>query len=69
MLNLLEAAELPTLIVATKIDKVKPSRRKQTITELRGYLELDDDALLIPYSSTTKLGLPELWRVIGDCVG
>lgn len=63
-LDLLEASEKPTLIVATKFDKVPGSSRTAALKNLRAALDLDEDALVIPFSSVTKQGLREVWKVI-----
>lgn len=64
MLELLEQSEKPTLIVATKIDKVKSSLRKKQVSLIRQRLELEEDALIIPVSSVTGEGFREIWEVI-----
>lgn len=69
MIDLLADAEIPALIVATKIDKVKPSQRRQTIARLRKELDLDDDAVIVGSSSLSKDGLRELWTAIDECLG
>ena len=43
MLELLEEAEVPALIIATKADKLKQSERKPAIKRIREGLGLDDD--------------------------
>ncbi len=69
MIDLLATAEVPALIVATKMDKVKPSQRHQAIVRLRKELELDDDAVIVGSSSISKDGLRELWSAIDECLG
>ena len=66
MLDLLDQAEVPTLVVATKIDKLKRSQRNRNLATIRQTLELDDDALILPVSGVTGEGLRELWVVIDD---
>lgn len=66
MLEILERSEKPTLIVATKIDKVKRSIRSKQLDLIRRSLGLDKDALLIPFSSITREGVREIWQVIAD---
>ena len=68
MLDLLEEAERPTLIVATKFDKLKQSERKPNLTRIREDLGLDEAAVILPYSSMTQLGHKELWRFIEDSI-
>ena len=66
MLGLLETAKVPALIVATKIDKVAKSQRANNIKGIYKALELDEDALVIPFSAVTGEGAEEIWRVIEE---
>ncbi|MBX3180105.1 MAG: ribosome biogenesis GTP-binding protein YihA/YsxC [Candidatus Hydrogenedentes bacterium] len=66
MLHLLEEAEVPTLVVATKIDKLKRSQRNPAFKSIRETLDLHDDMLVLPFSSETKEGVKELWQVIAE---
>jgi len=66
MLGLLETAKVPALIVATKIDKVAKSQRANNIKGIYKALELDEDALVIPFSAITGEGAEEIWRVIEE---
>ena len=68
MLDLLEEAEVPTAIVATKVDKLKQSERKASIARIREELGLDDEALIIPFSSMTHAGHRELWETIESVI-
>ncbi len=69
MIDLLAEAEIPALIVATKIDKVKSSQRQQALARIRKELELDEDAIIVGSSSISKDGLRELWAAIDECLG
>ncbi|HDP36060.1 MAG TPA: YihA family ribosome biogenesis GTP-binding protein, partial [Candidatus Hydrogenedentes bacterium] len=64
ILEILGQSEKPTLIVATKFDKVKRSLRGKHLRVIREGLGLDEDALVIPFSSVTSDGVREVWRVI-----
>lgn len=66
MLELLDEAEVPTLIVATKIDKLKRSERARNLRTIPEVLDLGEDALVLPFSSVTGEGRRELWGVIED---
>ena len=66
MLELLEEAQIATLVVATKIDKVRASQRTKAMRALCSHLDFDEDALIVPFSAVTKTGLRELWEVIDD---
>ena len=52
------------VIVATKLDKIKRSQQAKQIKAVRTGLGLSADDILIPVSSQTKQGIPELWDVI-----
>lgn len=68
MIGLLAELEIPTLLVATKIDKLKRGERATNLARIREVLDLDEDALVIPTSSETGEGLPKVWDAIEDCL-
>jgi GTP-binding protein len=59
MLDFLSEVGVPTLIVLTKIDKLRASERKKQIREISTALRLDDDQV-IPFSAVTGEGRDEL---------
>jgi GTP-binding protein len=69
MLSILDGAGVPTLVVATKVDKLKRGDRKKNLKQIQNTLELEDDAVIIPFSSETGEGRKELWEYIGDFAG
>ena len=69
MLSILDEAEVPTLIVATKIDKLTNSERARNLNQIRTVLELEEDALLIPFSAVTGEGVGPVWEIIGELCG
>ncbi len=69
LLDMLDEARVPALIVATKADKLRARDRLPALKQIRQELELDDDALVIFYSAETREGVRELWEVIDDCLG
>lgn len=66
MLALLDEAEVPTLIVATKVDKLKRSERKRNVERIREAFALDEDALIIPFSSITGEGVKDILDLIEE---
>jgi GTP-binding protein len=66
MLNILDEASVPTLVVATKVDKLKRSQRNKSFNLIRETLGLPDDYLVLPFSSVDREGVKELWQVIED---
>lgn len=64
MLALLGKAAVPTLVVATKIDKLKRSERARNLAAIRRTLGLGEDALVVPFSGVTGEGVRDIWSVI-----
>ena len=64
MLEYARYYEIPICIVATKIDKVKPSQRLHQLKQLRKALDLTEDEPLIPFSALTKEGVEAVWNVL-----
>ena len=66
MLELLEDNAVPTLIVATKSDKLSGNQLQVSLRKMREALELDSEALVIPCSSVTNRGIKEIWQVVQE---
>ncbi|MDZ7342085.1 MAG: ribosome biogenesis GTP-binding protein YihA/YsxC [candidate division KSB1 bacterium] len=68
MIDWLARLQLPTLAVATKIDKLSRSQAQhqlQLLTQELGQLGVEG---LIPFSAVTKQGRKELWQAIDQLV-
>lgn len=52
------------VVVATKLDKISRSSVNKNLNIIRKKLEMDEDDILIPYSSETHAGREELWEVM-----
>ena len=63
MLEFARYYHVKTLIVVTKMDKLKNSQRNKQLKLIKDTLELKDE-LLLPFSSETKEGLKEVWDVL-----
>ncbi|MCF6514900.1 YihA family ribosome biogenesis GTP-binding protein [Lactobacillus sp. S2-2] len=64
MRDWLDYYEIPVLYVATKVDKVSKSQRKNQENMLRTELQLEQDETLIMFSAKTKYGKDEVWKWI-----
>jgi len=62
---LVSIGHLP-VVVATKVDKLKPSERVAGLRRLEAELGLDDRLPVIAYSSTTGEGRDRLWAVLKE---
>jgi GTP-binding protein len=65
LLEWLAERDVPALLVLTKIDKLKPMRRKQRIQVMRKGLGKSAPTVLAT-SAQSKQGLQELWRAIRE---
>ena len=54
------------VVVATKLDKLKKSQIESNLTLIYHTLMLDDDCILLPFSSEKKTGREELSELIAD---
>lgn len=54
------------VVVATKLDKLKKSQIEGNLTTIYNELQLDENSILIPFSSEKKDGKEELQELIGD---
>lgn len=57
-------SEVPFLVLATKIDKVKRSQRRANVRVITEALGLPSPDLVLPVSSISKEGMRELWREV-----
>ncbi len=65
MLDYLAETELPTLIVLTKVDKLKPTERKKRMESFPDELGVPADAFL-PVSAETGEGIEELKDILSE---
>jgi GTP-binding protein len=62
-------AKVPRILVAaTKIDRIPKAKRKPRLQALAEQLEIPLD-MLMPFSSTEKLGVDETWQALLSAVG
>jgi len=59
----------PFVVVANKLDKVKPSQLNGNLQTIREDLELPDDCTIIPFSAEKGTGRDELMKHILSAVG
>ena len=64
MLGMLEDNAVPTLIVATKSDKLSNNQLQNSLRTIRKTLDLDAEALVVSCSTVTGRGIKEVWQVV-----
>lgn len=68
MMEMLEDNAVPTLIVATKSDKLSNNQLQNSLKTMRKVLELEPEALVVACSTVTSRGIKEVWQVVLDQV-
>ena len=56
------------IVIATKLDKINRSQLQKQCSLIRKKLGMRPDDVLIPFSSETKQGRDELWKVIDQAI-
>ena len=69
MYEYLKAYNLPTLVVATKYDKVKPSMRKKNENMIKHELALAEDDMFLTFSAETKHNLKLVHELMERVIG
>jgi GTP-binding protein len=66
LLELLAEAEVPTLLVATKVDKISKTQLQSSLATIRREFQLDGEAVIVPVSSVTGAGIRELGDLVDE---
>ena len=69
MVDYLRAAEIPYFIIATKVDKLNATERKNNLAAIASDPALDEDTVIIPFSSLKNEGREDVLRQIGIMTG
>lgn len=68
MFEWLNYYDYPTIIVATKSDKLNRSQIPKHLKMLREKLKLTKESLIVPFSTVTKNSREDLWEILNDLV-
>ncbi len=68
MINMMIDREIPFTVVATKTDKLSKTALADRITELEKEYFEGTGIKILPFSSETRIGKEELWKIIIDAV-
>ena len=69
MYQWLKAYRIPTLVAATKADKLSRSRGLRNIEIIRQNLQLVSEDHLVMFSAITGQGREEIWEIVEDWIG
>lgn len=59
---------LPTVIIATKVDKLKKQQRQKNLKLIKKTLQVNEDDIIILFSAETGEGKEAVWRVISQYI-
>ncbi len=68
MINMMIDREIPFAVVATKSDKLSKTALENRINELKSEYFEGTGIEILPFSSETRIGKDELWKIIFDAV-
>ena len=60
---------LPTVVVATKADKISRGRRQQHLKIIRQKLKMQPETQLVLFSTETREGSDQLWEILDSWAG
>lgn len=69
MFAFLQYHQLPTIVVATKADKISRNQQNKHLRIIRERLELPPDVPLVLFSAVSRLGKEELWDKLSVYLG
>ena len=65
MVEYLNAADIPYFVIATKVDKLNATERRENLAAIASHPALAPDTVVIPFSSLKNEGREEVLRQIG----
>lgn len=66
MYDWLKSTGIPHVIIASKFDKISRSQLKARVDDITKTLKVPQGVKIIPFSSSSKVGLQELWTEIDN---
>ncbi len=60
--------QLPTVVIATKIDKVSKGKQQKYINRMKQYLQVTSDYQVIAFSAETGVGKDEAWSYLSQYI-
>ncbi len=64
MINFIRSVCDRCVVVATKFDKLKKSEQQTNLVTIIRELELEDDDVIIPFSTVSGVGVEEFWEYV-----
>lgn len=68
MAEWIENQEVPSLVVASKLDKIPRSQVTKRLQDIQSSLAMTEREILIPFSAVTRQGRDEIWNQIKQII-
>lgn len=68
MFNYIRSIGTPYLVLANKADKIAPTKVDTYVDNLRNCLEVNENDIILPFSSTKKIYTEKIWNVLDTYV-
>ena len=69
MYEYLRYYQIPTLVVATKADKISRGKYQSHLKQIKDSLQLEKNVPIIPFSAKSGIGKEEAWEQIKTFIG
>ena len=68
MFNYIRSIGAPHIVIASKADKIAPTKVASYVEDLRNSLEANDSDIILPFSSEKKVYTDEVWNILDDYI-
>ena len=59
---------LPYIVVTTKADKIAVTKVGNAVEEIKNYLEIEDNQIILPFSTERKIYSDDIWNEIEEVI-
>ena len=68
MFNYIRSIGAPHIVIASKADKIAPTKIDSYVQDLRNSLEANESDIILPFSSEKKIYTDEVWNILDNYI-
>lgn len=68
MFNYIRSIGAPHIVIASKADKIAPTKVDSYVQDLRNSLEANESDIILPFSSEKKIYTDEVWNILDNYI-
>ena len=68
MFNYIRSIGAPHIVIASKADKIAPTKVASYVEDLRNSLEANESDIILPFSSEKKVYTDEVWNILDNYI-